>query len=56
MEVPFSMAIGNEKLMHECFPEHSHMGTAIMHDMRQSNRRKRLEEDVSIEKNNAGTK
>ena len=27
-EVPFTMAIGNEELVHECFPEHSRMGTA----------------------------
>ena len=25
--VPFSMAIGNVELMHECFPKHSYMGT-----------------------------
>ena len=29
-EVPFSMAIGNGELMHECFPKHSRMGTARM--------------------------
>ena len=29
-EVPFSMAIGNRELMHECFPKHSRMGTARM--------------------------
>ena len=29
-EEPFSMAIGNRELMHECFPKHSRMGTAIM--------------------------
>ena len=27
-KVPFSMAIGNGELMRECFPKHSHMGTA----------------------------
>ena len=26
-QVPFSMAIGNEELMHECFPKHPRMGT-----------------------------
>ena len=26
--VPFSMAIGNGELMHECFPKHLRMGTA----------------------------
>ena len=29
-EVPFSMAIGNGELMHECFPKHSRIGTARM--------------------------
>ena len=29
-EVSFSMTIGNEELMHECFPKHLRMGTAIM--------------------------
>ena len=29
-KVPFSMAIGSEELMHECFPKHSRMGTARM--------------------------
>ena len=29
-EVPFSMAIRNEELMHKCFPKHSHMRTAKM--------------------------
>ena len=27
-KVPFSMAIGNGELMHECFPKPSRMGTA----------------------------
>ena len=27
-QVPFSMAIGNWELMHECFPKHPRMGTA----------------------------
>ena len=29
-EVTFSMTIGNEELMHEYLPKHSHMGTARM--------------------------
>ena len=29
-QVPFSMAIGNGELMHECFPKHLRMGTARM--------------------------
>ena len=29
-QVPFGTAIGNEELMHECFPNHSRMGTARM--------------------------
>ena len=27
-QVPFSMAIGNGELMHECFPKHPRIGTA----------------------------
>ena len=26
-KIPFSMAIGNVELSHECFPEHLRMGT-----------------------------
>ena len=29
-QVPFSMAIGNGELMHECSPKYLRMGTAIM--------------------------
>ena len=29
-EIPFSMAVGNEELRHECFSKHSCMGTARM--------------------------
>ena len=29
-KVPFSMAIGNGELMHECFPKHLRMGKARM--------------------------
>ena len=29
-KVPFSMAIGNGELVHECFPKHMRMGTARM--------------------------
>ena len=29
-EASFSMTIGNEELMHECFPKHLSMGTARM--------------------------
>ena len=29
-QVSFSMTIGNEELMQECFPEHLRMGTARM--------------------------
>ena len=30
IDVSFSMAIGNEELMHECFPKHSRMDTTRM--------------------------
>ena len=39
-KVPFSMAVGNGELMHECFPKHLRMGTARM-KFRQRNRRRR---------------
>ena len=29
-KVPLSMAIGNEELVHECFPKYSRMGRAKM--------------------------
>ena len=29
-KVPFSMAIGDWELMHECFPKHSRIGTERM--------------------------
>ena len=29
-KVPFSMAIGNGELMHECFPKHLRMGTVVV--------------------------
>ena len=29
-QVAFGISIGNEELKHECFPKHSHMGTARM--------------------------
>ena len=29
-EVPFSMAVGNSELIHECFSKHSRIGTARM--------------------------
>ena len=35
--VPFSMAIGNEELMHECFPIHSRMGTARIEKEKKQN-------------------
>ena len=36
------MAIGNEEFVQECFHKHSHMGTK--NEIRQSNRRTRLED------------
>ena len=52
--VPFSMAIGNEEVTHECFTEHTRMGTASMKDDKetQEDGKKR---GVSME-NKAGTK
>ena len=53
-QVSFSMAIGNGELMHECFPKHSRMGTAIMkYDNETEEVKKR---GVSMERCKAGTK
>ena len=54
-EVPFSMAIGNEELMHECFPKHSRMGTARLKSDNGTDEygQKR---GASMEKSKAGTK
>ena len=53
-EVPFSMAIGNGELMHECFAKHSRMGTARMkkdHETDEDTQKR----GVSMEKSTAGT-
>ena len=42
-EVPFSMAIRNEELMHECFPKHSRMETARMNKTKKQKERVRRE-------------
>ena len=52
-EVSFSMTIGNEELMQECFPKHLRMGTARMKLDRQREDKKRC---VSMERSKAGTK
>ena len=39
-EVPFSMAIRNGELMHECFPKHSRMGTARMKEDNETEERR----------------
>ena len=43
-KVPFSMAIGNWELMHECFPKHSSMGTARMKYDKQTKKVRREDE------------
>ena len=48
------MAIGNEELMHECFPKHLHMGTARMkQDKERDEGGKKI--GVSMERSKAGT-
>ena len=47
--VPFSMAIGNEELMHACFPKHSSIRTARMKQDKEI-------DAVSMESSKAGTK
>ena len=53
-EVPFSMAIGNEELMHECFPKHFRMGSARM--KYGTEREEGKTRCVSMERSKAGTK
>ena len=38
-QVSFSMTIGNEELMQECFPKHLRMGTARMKSEKEKIRR-----------------
>ena len=54
-QVPFSMAIGNEELMHECFPKHSPMGTARMKSNKETEAEGRYR-GVSMERSTVGTK
>ena len=50
--ISYSMTIGNEDLMHECFPKH--MGTARMkYDREREEDKKRC---VSMKRSKAGTK
>ena len=53
-EVPFSMAIGNGELIHECFPKHSRMGTARMKEDNETDEDGQ-KKGVSMEKSTAGT-
>ena len=54
MKVLFSMAIGHGKLMHECSPKHSRMGTARTKEDKETdeNGKKRA---VSMERSKVGT-
>ena len=52
-KVLFSMAIGNEKLMHECFLKHWRMGTARITDKEIEERKKR---SVRMKISKAGVK
>ena len=49
------MAIGNWKLMHECFPEHSHMGTARMKHYKETDEEGK-NRGLSLERSKVGTK
>ena len=53
--IPFSMAIGNGELMHECFPTHSRMGTSRMKKNKETGEESK-KKGVSMEKSKAGTK
>ena len=53
-QVPFSIAIGNNELMHEYFPKHSRMGKIRMkYNFKKTEEGKR---GVSKERSTAGTK
>ena len=52
-EVPFSMAIRNGELMHECFPKHARMGTARMKSDKET-REEGNKKGVSMEGSKAG--
>ena len=54
-QVPFSMAIGNGKLMHECFPKHPRMGTArwkLDNETEEEGKKRR----INVERSTADTK
>ena len=53
-QVAFSVAIGNEKLKHECFPKHSRMGISRMKSDKETEEGKKRR--VSMERSTAGTK
>ena len=53
--VPFSMAIANGDLMHECFPKHSRMGTARTKLDKETDEEGK-KRGVSMERSKAGTK
>ena len=48
------MAIGNGELMQECFPKHSHMGTARMKSDKETDEEGK--KGVSMERSKASTK
>ena len=54
-KVPFSMAIGNWELIHECFPKHSRMGTARMKYDKETDKDDK-KRGVSVERSKAGKK
>ena len=54
-QVPFSMAIGNGELMHECFPKHSCMGTARMKEDKDTDEETQ-KRGLSMEISKVGTK
>ena len=53
-QVPFSMAIGNVELIHECLPKHLCMGTVTMKYDKETQEGKNR--GVSMERSKVGTK
>ena len=54
--LPFSMAIGNEELVHACFPRHSWMGTARMNLSNKETEEESKKRGVSIKRSKVAQK
>ena len=55
-QVPFSMAIEKEELMHECSPEHLRMGTADRNEIIKDKGEEGKKKGMNVERSTVGTK